>query len=220
MDYTALLLRHKWIFITTVVCVFAIVVGYVTLKPPTYTTEYTVLVGYRQVRSPLESSPDDPWTQMRETVAEFNSLIANKAFLRAALTIPGGQLTPVVDSDAGLVAIQRNVTITNADPNKFTVTLSNYPDAETSKVILSSLIGEFIRREGQMHLLSDSEPPADPTLGTVVQPTDRTEPPNALRTSDLFQSLLTMPPQSSASPHKMAAYIIGGLVMARSLSGA
>ena len=133
-EYWIPFLRHKWLFVITVTSILLITVGYTMLKPTTYTAAYTVIVGTRQVQSPLGSPTDDPWQVMNRIISELSTDVSTTEFMQAALTLPDGHPRPLenqVDLNSesamcsGSSTTSRSTTITRTSSDA--VTLSNYP---------------------------------------------------------------------------------------------
>ncbi len=146
--------RHRIIFLVATLTVIALIVGFLVLRPKTYTAGYTVIQDDRTLTNPLADQQQDTSTNDLDTaVSHFTSLIATQDFISQALTNPDG--TPValhypvdVNNNDSLVALRKDITVTESAADAFTVDIE-YRDPDDAKAILAGLISTFISRSAQ-----------------------------------------------------------------------
>jgi hypothetical protein len=141
--------RHWRLFACTAIAIVALLAAYVITRPRTFNTQYTVVLNTDSIQNPLGTDQQQvDWNLVGETVDHFQTLLATKDFVKAALTNPDG--TPLhldrpinVNNDDAIEALQKGATAWSGGTDSFNVGMT-YGDAQDSVVILKALIDEYI----------------------------------------------------------------------------
>lgn len=155
-------LRHRWLFIVSVLTIIALICAYGLLRPKTYTTGYTVMLNDQAVPNPLTNSADSiTWQGVTELCNHFQSLVSTKEFMRNALKNPDGTAIALAhpinfDDQDQLLDLQKNIIVNPVSADQFTVTVTTR-DPDDGLKILNAIISSFIERNAQEKSAGDSE---------------------------------------------------------------
>lgn len=155
-------LRHRWLFIVSVLGVIALICAYGALRPKTYNAAYTVMLNGQAVPNPLTNYADSiTWAGVTELCNHFQSLVSTKEFVQDSLKNPDGtplQLAHPVDlnDQDQLLDLQKNIFINPVASDEFTVSITTR-DPDDALKILNALISNFIERNAQEKSAGDSE---------------------------------------------------------------
>src|SRR5579883_2453835 len=84
-------LRHRWLFVGSVVTIIALICIYGALRPKTYYTGYTVMLNGQSVPNPLTNYADNiTWEGVSQLCNHFQSLVDTKEFMQDSLKNPDG----------------------------------------------------------------------------------------------------------------------------------
>ena len=155
-------LRHRWLFIISVLGVIALICAYGALRQKTYSAAYTVMLNGQAVPNPLTNYADSiTWAGVTELCNHFQSLVSTKEFVQDALKNPDGspmQLAHPInfDDQDQLLDLQKNIVVTAVASDEFTVGITTR-DPDDALKILNALISSFIERNAQEKSAGDSE---------------------------------------------------------------
>jgi polysaccharide chain length determinant protein (PEP-CTERM system associated) len=155
-------LRHRWLFVVSVLTIIALICAYGLLRPKTYTTGYTVMLNNQAVPNPLTNYADSiTWEGVTELCNHFQSLVSTKDFMQNALKNPDGTAIglahPINFNDQDqLLDLQKSIIVNPVSADQFTVTVTTR-DPNDGLKILNAIISSFIERNAQEKSAGDSE---------------------------------------------------------------
>lgn len=155
-------LRHRWLFIVSVLAVIGLICAYGALRPKTYYAAYTVMLNGQAVPNPLTNYADSiTWAGVTELCNHFQSLVSTKEFIQDSLRNPDGTpmrlAHPIDFNDQDQVLdLQKNIFINPVASDEFTVGVTTR-DPDDALRILNALISNFIERNAQEKSAGDSE---------------------------------------------------------------
>lgn len=155
-------LRHRWLFIVSVLGVIALICAYGALRPKTYYAAYTVMLNGQAVPNPLTNYADSiTWASVTELCNHFQSMVSTKEFIQNSLRNPDGspiRLDHPIDFDDQdqLLDLQKNIVINPIASDEFTVGITTR-DPDDALKILNALISNFIEINAQEKSAGDSQ---------------------------------------------------------------